>query len=46
MKRAYCINCRLKRIIQEEKQIQFSNGKSGIEGICSSCGRKVIRIGE
>lgn len=42
----YCVKCKQKRIMNEEKKITMKNGKPATQGICSTCGTKMFRIGK
>lgn len=42
---AYCLKCRAKREMQDEKQITMKNGKPATEGKCPECGTRMFKIG-
>jgi RNase P subunit RPR2 len=42
----YCVKCKQKRIMNDEKKITMKNGKPATQGICSTCGTKMFRIGK
>jgi Zn finger protein HypA/HybF involved in hydrogenase expression len=42
---AYCLKCRTKREMKDEKQITMKNGKPATQGICPVCGTKMFKIG-
>ena len=43
---AYCLKCRTKREMQDEKQITMKNGKPATEGKCPVCGTRMFKIGK
>ncbi len=46
MVQAYCVKCRAKKEMKDSKSITMKNGKPGTQGICTSCGTKMFRIGK
>ncbi|MGA7604018.1 MAG: DUF5679 domain-containing protein, partial [Nitrososphaeraceae archaeon] len=42
---AYCVKCKSKRDMKNEKQITMKNGRQALSGTCSVCGTKMFRIG-
>ena len=42
----YCVKCKSKRSMNEEKKVTMKNGKPATQGICSVCGTKMFRIGK
>ena len=42
---AFCMKCRAKRKINNEKQVTMKNGRKAIEGKCEKCGTKMFKIG-
>lgn len=42
----YCVKCKQKRMMNDEKKITMKNGKPATQGICSTCGTKMFRIGK
>jgi hypothetical protein len=42
---AYCVKCKTKRDMKNEKPVTMKNGRSAISGICSVCGTKMFKIG-
>jgi Domain of unknown function (DUF5679) len=42
---AYCVKCRSKRDMKDEKLITMKNGQRAISGICTVCGTKMFKIG-
>jgi RNase P subunit RPR2 len=43
---AYCVKCRTKRVMKDEKQVTMKNGKPATQGICPTCGTKMFKIGK
>ena len=43
---AYCVKCRAKREMKNEKAVTMKNGKPATEGVCPECGTKMFRIGK
>ncbi|WP_201449406.1 DUF5679 domain-containing protein [Nitrososphaera sp. AFS] len=39
---AYCVKCRSKRDMKDEKLITMKNGQRAISGICTVCGTKMF----
>lgn len=42
---AYCVKCKAKRDMKDEKEVIMKNGQSAISGICTVCGTKMFKIG-
>jgi hypothetical protein len=42
---AYCVKCKTKREMKNEKQVTMKNGRNAISGVCSVCGTKMFKIG-
>jgi Zn finger protein HypA/HybF involved in hydrogenase expression len=42
---AYCLKCRTKREMQDQKQITMKNGRPAVEGKCPVCGTRMFKIG-
>ena len=42
---AYCVKCKTKRDMKNEKQVTMKNGRGAISGTCSVCGTKMFKIG-
>ncbi len=42
---AYCVKCHAKKEMKGAKAITMKNGKAATQGICSSCGTKMFKIG-
>jgi Zn finger protein HypA/HybF involved in hydrogenase expression len=42
---AYCVKCKSKRDMKDEKQVTMKNGRQAISGICTVCGTKMFKIG-
>jgi pimeloyl-ACP methyl ester carboxylesterase len=41
---AYCMKCRLKRPMQDAKQIVTKSGRNAVEGLCPVCGTRLFRF--
>lgn len=41
---AYCVKCKCKRTMVDEKEITMKNGKRALQGKCESCGTGVFKI--
>jgi ssDNA-binding Zn-finger/Zn-ribbon topoisomerase 1 len=41
---AYCVKCREKREMKDEKEVTMKNGRPALEGICPVCGTKLFRL--
>ncbi len=41
---AYCVKCREKREMQDEKDVTMKNGRNAVEGKCGVCGTKLFRM--
>jgi hypothetical protein len=41
---AYCMKCKVRRGMKDEKRVRTKNGRSGISGICSVCGGKMFKM--
>jgi hypothetical protein len=42
---AYCVKCKSKRDMKDEKQVTMKNGRQAISGTCTVCGTKMFKIG-
>jgi hypothetical protein len=42
---AYCVKCKSKRDMKNEKQVTMKNGRQALSGTCSVCGTKMFKIG-
>jgi Zn finger protein HypA/HybF involved in hydrogenase expression len=42
---AYCVKCKSKRDMKDEKQVTMKNGRQAVSGICTVCGTKMFKIG-
>jgi hypothetical protein len=42
---AYCVKCKTKREMNNEKPVTMKNGRTAISGVCSTCGTKMFKIG-
>ena len=43
---AYCLKCRTKSEMQDDKQMTMKNGKQVTEGKCPLCGNGMFKIGK
>jgi hypothetical protein len=43
---AYCVKCKSKRSMKDEKKVTMKNGRPATQGICSVCGTKMFKIGK
>ncbi|GCF09048.1 DUF5679 domain-containing protein [Dictyobacter arantiisoli] len=41
---AYCVKCRIKRGMQNPKQIVTKNGRNAMEGVCPVCNTRLFRF--
>ncbi len=46
MTEAYCVKCKKKREMKDEKSVTMKNGKKAKKGVCPTCGTKMFRIGK
>lgn len=42
---AYCMRERTQREMKDPKPVTLKNGRAAIEGTCSVCGAKMVRMG-
>jgi len=42
----YCVKCKSKREILNEKKVTMKNGRPATQGTCSVCGTKMFKIGK
>jgi len=42
----YCMKCRAKKEMKNAKSIAMKNGKPATQGVCSTCGTKMFKIGK
>ena len=42
---AYCVKCRAKREMRNPKAVTLKNNRPCTQGVCPSCGTKLIRMG-
>ncbi len=45
MTQGYCVKCKKKQEIKNEKKVTLKNGKPATKGECPKCGTKMFRIG-
>ena len=41
----YCVKCKSKREMNDEKQVTMKNGRPATQGTCSVCSTKMFKIG-
>ncbi len=41
----YCVKCKAKREMKDEKQVTMKNGRPATQGTCSVCNTKMFKIG-
>ena len=41
----YCVKCKTKRTMKDEKRITMKNGKPATKGTCPVCGTGMYKIG-
>jgi len=46
MTTGYCMKCKAKREIKNQKSITMKNGRPATKGTCPTCGTKMYRIGK
>jgi len=46
MTEGHCMRCKEKREIKNAKQVRMKNGRDAVQGVCSSCGTKMFKIGK
>lgn len=44
MSQAYCVKCKAKKEMKDEKQVVMKNGRKALKGKCSSCGTGMYKI--
>jgi hypothetical protein len=40
----YCVKCKVRRSMKDEKRVRAKDGRSGISGICTVCGGKMFQM--
>ena len=40
----YCVKCKVRRSMKDEKRVRAKDGRSGISGICTVCGGKMFKM--
>jgi hypothetical protein len=43
---AYCMKCKAKKEMKDAQAITMKNGRPANQGVCSSCGTKMFKIGK
>ncbi len=41
----YCLKCRTKQEMKDEKEVTLKNGRAAMQGTCPVCGTKITVIG-
>jgi len=41
----YCVKCKTKRTMKDEKRVTMKNGKPATKGTCPVCGTTMYKIG-
>lgn len=41
---AYCVKCKSKKEMNDEKKVTMKNGRSAMKGKCPDCGTSLFRI--
>ena len=41
---AYCLKCKAKKQMKEDKEVEMKNGRKAMKGTCPDCGTKLFRI--
>lgn len=44
MAQAYCVKCKAKRDMKDEKEVVMKNGRKALKGTCSTCGTGMYKI--
>lgn len=45
-KLGYCVKCRAKKEIKDPKPVTLKNGAQAVQGTCTTCGTKMMRMGK
>jgi len=45
MTQGYCVKCKDKREMKNEKDVTMKNGRKAKKGECPTCGTKMFKIG-
>lgn len=40
----YCVKCKSKKTMKDEKQVTLKNGRKAMKGKCESCGTSMFKI--
>ena len=40
----YCMKCKVRRDMRDEKRVRMKDGRSAISGMCTACGGKIFRM--
>ena len=41
----YCVKCKAKREMKDEREVTMKNGRPATQGICTVCNTKMFKIG-
>jgi len=41
---AYCVKCKAKKEMKDEKKVTLKNGRNAMKGKCPDCGTSLFRI--
>ena len=44
-KEGYCVKCKAKKEMKDAVAITMKNGRPATQGICTTCGTKLFKIG-
>jgi len=42
--KGYCVKCKSKKEMKDEKQVTMKNGRKAIKGVCVTCGTSMFCI--
>jgi RNase P subunit RPR2 len=42
--KGYCVKCKSKKDMKDEKNVTMKNGRKAVTGKCTSCGTKMFKI--
>ncbi len=45
MTEAYCVKCKAKQEMKDEKEVKMKNGRDALKGTCPKCGSGMFKIG-
>ena len=44
MGKGYCVKCKAKKEMKNEKEVTMKNGRKAMKGICTTCGTSMFCI--